>query len=730
MSIPSSKYDAIVELALSQRDCAQRAYQRRGLVISGSKEWCSDVALKIASLFDQQQVWISRQPPKGVAAYVGREVLQCLGREVNLLVYDCHGGFDVDAFGAASGLIKGGGLLLLLTPPLDCWPQLADPEAERFFKSRSASSHFIKRFIQVAQASDALLLVAENAPLPYPPEINDLHAVASGFDAPYRTLDQQTTVAAIVDLGRGQSQRPIVLVSDRGRGKSSALGIAAAQLLNQGCKTILVTAPRLTSVEALFRHTRHLLPQATSNRGLLQYGEASLRFIAPDELIKTTPEADLLLVDEAAAIPIPMLEKILSHYPQPVFATTVYGYEGTGRGFALRFNKVLDLQTPGWQQLCMQQPIRWAEFDALEQFAFDALLLNATIASAGELAGLELSACQVKRVCSDNLMANQLLLSEVFGLLVLAHYRTRPNDLRQLLDSSDLQLHVMSYQDRVVAVVLLGIEGGMDEALAKAVYQGRRRLQGHLVPQSLATHAGLVEAPTLRYLRIMRIAVHPLIQRRGLGSALIREVCASVTDDTFDCLGASFGLTPELLRFWQGLGFVPVRLGLTREHSSGNHSLIMLQSVSETGRYFLEKSYLRMQQQLPTLLAGPLAALDKRLTEMLLLDSYHHKPGMSKLDWHDVVSFAYGLRGYEFCMAAIVAFVKTLPQGFSELKPKQSQLLLVKVLENQSWSETVKSVGFSGRAEAITQLRETMRLLLGCYFDPSLLASIKKLLDL
>ncbi len=730
MSDPSSKYAAIIALALAQRDQARHTNQRRGLVLSGTAAWCADVAYKVASHFDGRQLWVTRQPPEAVEACVGREVLQHLGGEVELLVYDCHDGFDVDAFAAASGLIRGGGLLLLLTPPLAAWPLQVDPEAERFFKTDCTASQFIKRFIKIARVSAALLMLAENEPLPALAEIDESSVVLPDLDGPCRTLDQRAAVAAIVGLGCGQSQAPLVLVSDRGRGKSSALGIAAAQLLQQGCKTIFITAPRLASVDALFEHARRLLPEASASRGLLEYGDACLRFIAPDELIETAPEVDLLLVDEAAAIPTPMLEKMLSHYQRLVFATTVHGYEGTGRGFALRFYKVLDRQRPGWQQLRLQQPIRWAEDDALERFVFDALLLNAAIASQDQLAGLDLSLCQIDSVSSANLMGDQQLLSEVFGLLVLAHYRTRPNDLRQLLDSPDLQLYVMSYQQHVVAVVLLGVEGGIDAPLARSIYQGWRRLQGHLIPQSLATHAGLVEAPALRYLRIMRIAVHPLVQNQGLGSALIRHVCETVTENDCDCVGTSFGLTAELLRFWQALDFVPVRLGLTREHSSGSHSLIMLHPVSASGQQLLLKAHQRMQQQLPVLLTDCLSGFDAQLAEMLMLDSLESATTMTEIDWQDVVSFAYGLRGYEFCMPAIAGFVETLPRDLPELNLKQRQLLLAKVFELQSWPEVVKCVGLSGRAEAIKLLRESLRVLLEIYGDDALLENVRTSLDL
>ena len=63
----------------------------------------------------------------------------------------------------------------------------------------------------------------------------------------------------------------------------------------------------------------------------------TISFIAPDELLRNPQELDLLFIDEAAAIPAPMLLKLLHQYRKIVFASTEQGYEGSGKGFSLQF---------------------------------------------------------------------------------------------------------------------------------------------------------------------------------------------------------------------------------------------------------------------------------------------------------------------------------------------------------------------------------------------------------
>src|SRR5690606_13736438 len=160
----------------------------------------------------------------------------------------------------------------------------------------------------------------------------------------------------------------------------------AGRLLRQGLQRIVVTAPRMDASAAVFAHARRVLPEAEAARGIVRLGGACIEFVAPDELVLAPRHVDLVLVDEAAAIPTPLLEQMLRRHARIVFATTIHGYEGTGRGFAVRFHQVLDRLAPGWSQLRMGTPIRWAPGDPLERFVFDALLLAAAPAPDAVLA--------------------------------------------------------------------------------------------------------------------------------------------------------------------------------------------------------------------------------------------------------------------------------------------------------------------------------------------------------
>ncbi|MFC1749090.1 tRNA(Met) cytidine acetyltransferase TmcA, partial [Pseudomonadota bacterium] len=704
----------IAEFAAQVADVAAAKNQRRMLLVSGSASWGQDGAAAVTEkLASDQLLWVSNQPPDNVPAIRLNQSTQVLGGERHVVVYDAHNGFDADALGAVSGLVCGGGLLLLLVPSLAEWPTQPDSEASRFMSEFEGCgySYFIERLGRVLTKGEGVSVVKEHASLPV------LEVTAGSADARrpvdkaqalYATGDQRLAVEAVIGTATGGAACSSVLVSDRGRGKSAALGIAAAQLLKQGISRVVVTAPRLSAVNSVFDHAHRLLPDAHYSRGSLHYHSSVLQFVAPDELIGGDDAVDVLLVDEAAAIPTPMLTRLLRRYSRIVFSTTVHGYEGSGRGFALRFNKILNAERPGWQCVRMETPVRWAAHDPVEKLLFDALLLDSNIASNEELKNNSNYAPITERLSGKQLVKDESILAQLFGLLVLAHYRTRPNDLRQLLDSQEVSVYVMRQGNAVIGTTLLVNEGGFGDALAQAVYRGERRLRGHLAPQTLAAYVGMPEAATLKYARVMRVAIHPALQRQGYGSQLLKHVFTDCEGRGFDLAAASFGATNGLLAFWAGLGFSAVRMGLKREHSSGTHSVVMLKPLTEAGEKVNQGALARLHKRLPYLLKDQLKDVDSDVAEKLILaTSEVNDIELHEYEQKDLWIFAQANLGVETVIPQLHELATNYFSGGSDtnLEEKESAFLKAKILSQKNWSQACKESGISGKKEALALLR-------------------------
>ena len=290
---------------------------------------------------------------------------------------------------------------------------------------------------------------------------------------------------------------------------------------------------------------------------IAHFADKHFHFMAPDALLASGRVADWLIVDEAAAIPGPLLEQLVSRFPRVLLTTTVQGYEGTGRGFLLKFCA----RFAGLRYFPLSEPMRWAIGCPLERFIDEVLLFDDR--PDGEPAQGEVRFLPLE---PEAWLSAPARPSAVYKLLCAAHYRTSPLDLRRMMDAPGQHFTVACTGDRVTGAVWLVDEGGLAPGLSRAVWAGYRRPRGNLVAQSLAAHGGSPLAATLSGRRITRVAVHPGHQRQGLGQALIASAAASAT---VDYLSVSFGYTEELWRFWQRCGFVLVRIGSHREASSG-----------------------------------------------------------------------------------------------------------------------------------------------------------------
>ena len=704
---------------LSQQ--AQRTNHRYVLVLAGDEPWA--IELLIETLNATETFWLGHGDWASCIAI--NQYKSMLGQECSRLVFNGYSGFNPDAFGAASGTLVGGGLCFIITPSLATWPQFNDPDYLRYVADAQQVTRvtpcFITRAISLFEHQDHCYMVNQTQPVPMIETAVTLNKLHDGAEQPYATVEQQQVVELIIKTVTGHRRRPLVISADRGRGKSAALGIAAAHLLTHKVDRILVSSPHVGAIQTLLKHASSLLDGATVNKYQLDWRGKSICFVAPDQLINQLPDCDLLLIDEAAAIPTNMLEIIATHYSRLVFATTIHGYEGTGRGFVLRFLKQLSTIAPAYRRVTMQQPIRWNSGDPFEQLSGNLLGLNTNAANVDSLVGADISNRLIlSTVTAQQLVKDAELLDQVFGLLVLAHYQTSASDFRQLLDAPDLTIFIATVDGLVVATALVLREDQITAALAEKIWLGQRRLRGQLIPQSLIAHVGLQQAGDYTYARIMRIAVQPQLHRQGIGCLLNQFIEQWAVDNQLDFIGASFGATASLIDYWLSLGYQTVRLGITRDAASGTHSAMVLKTInqSEGNRALLVLAQTAFQQNFHYTVVSEFKTLEHQMV-VSVLKNITTLVKLTTGDHSNIAVYTESPRPFELVGYSIVRLIWCSNKDLSKLSSSVQYLLVAKVLQQQPWNEVIKSGKFSGRKTAEIALKQAVSQLYNLATNPN-----------
>ncbi|MBE8576278.1 GNAT family N-acetyltransferase [Vibrio sp. OPT18] len=676
---------------------AQHNDHRYGVVFDGDFDWQNSAVFTFLQDSLTPSIFqIGGTPFEGVIHAPVKKGQQLLGRECQVLVCDFREQFDANGFSAALGSLVGGGLLLVLPPKVD-----ASEDIESFGQ-RWLKRHFDK-LISVSQHNEAGDVVKATHGLP------QMQSAQNGLD---KFEQQNTAVELVKKVVSGHRKRPLILTADRGRGKSSTLGIAAAQLLAERHGfNIIVTAPSVKAVEPVFSHASQGLESCeVINATHIRHQGGSLRFVAPDELLKSKPDCDLLLVDEAAAIPIPMLKSMVDMYHRMVFSTTVHGYEGSGRGFGIKFESWLSEHRPGWKGFKLEQPIRWNNNDPLEAWLFDCFLLgndaSLTESAVDELDGFSTEAINqldLVELSKAECLANPEQLQQCFSLLVDAHYQTSPNDLMQFLYNPAIRLYAAWQQDECLGCMLVTEEGGLVCELIAQIQLGKRRPQGHLAPVLLANQLGCTQAATSRCLRIMRIAVSTRHQGLGIGRWMLAQL-SQQTSQT-DYLATSFGATSELISFWRGSEFEAVHIGHQRDQASGCHSVLMVKALNSNSQGWINQVQNHFERSYCFLVSGSLVSLETDMVRALLPKSVHT---VSEFEAQLVRNYVNGGNSYD----AISFSVLNLILLSNDRNIGISDLLIAKVVQQKEWGTCVEQFNLVGRKQAEIQFRKDVDALL------------------
>ncbi|TQV84487.1 GNAT family N-acetyltransferase [Aliikangiella coralliicola] len=699
------------------------------------------ITARESALFEQIKTGQISESPSSVFSNLahsikpsGTKVDHILGGEFKYVYFELtNSTFDVNLFAAITGTLVGGGLLFLVVdkttlryamhlaqPNLSC----GDSPVQNVSTVNSPETicPLLDRVLRYSAKKSSVAIICNDTFY----TTND-KAQLTNCDGHDNALDSQATVVSqIIRVANGHSKRPLVITANRGRGKSAALGIAAAQIASEKTIEIFVTAPSKNNLPSFYKHLNQQLAensvayQSKGNIVSLENGSA-IRFLPPDQLLKQNETPSLVMIDEAAAIPVNILNRITLQFTRLVFATTSHGYEGNGKGFEVRFKqKLLDIR-PQTRFAQLSLPIRWDRNDQLEPATFNALLLNAelTQTSIGET-DLKHSLL-FEEISKSELRENNQDLTNIFALLVNAHYQTRPADLQQLLSNNKLRVVVLRHpgqedsnqetqSNTIIAVALISEEGELSPEDCRLLSDGQKRIKGELLPQSIVSHFGLVEAGEKKYFRIMRIAVHPNCQQHGVGTQLLNHIKKLAKASQIDFVGASFAATNDVVKFWLKNNYQCIRFGSSKDSSSGSHSLEVLSSLNAEATEILDLLTSRFSRSFIYKLKNQLADLSDDMVSEIILSQWRYSPvELTDYELDELKKFVNSARSFEMVDDLALKLFQAKRHLITDKKlldNRQLHFLICCLFKANDWKLLADSFTFTGKKQAQEYLRQ------------------------
>ncbi|XP_062148759.1 RNA cytidine acetyltransferase 1 [Alnus glutinosa] len=380
------------------------------------------------------------------------------------------------------------------------------------------------------------------------------------------TLDQGKAVITFLDAILDKTLRSTVaLLAARGRGKSAALGLAIAGAIAAGYSNIFVTAPSPENLKTLFEfvckgfdaleYKEHIdfdvvrssnpeFKKATVRINIFKQHRQTIQYIQPHEHEKLS-QVELLVVDEAAAIPLPVVKSLLG--PYLVFlSSTVNGYEGTGRSLSLKLLQQLEGQNREsansvggflsgrlFKKIELSESIRYASGDPIESWLHALLCLDVTNSIPNINRIPQPDECDLYYVNRDTLFSyhndSEVFLQRMMALYVASHYKNSPNDLQLMADAPAHHLFVLlgpvdeskNQLPDILCVIQVSLEGQISRKSAIRSLSDGYQPSGDQIPWKFCEQFQDTNFPSLSGVRIVRIATHPSVMRSGYGSKAV-----------------------------------------------------------------------------------------------------------------------------------------------------------------------------------------------------------------
>jgi len=436
--------------------------------------------------------------------------------------------------------VRRGGLLTLLTPPIDSWnPGVIGGRGEyrKYLINRINECRNIL-WLNVGSQEVKVYRVLRGVKAPQPPKPVDFKS-RRGIPKSLANLaintDQALALEEYANFIRGRS-RCFTVIGDRGRGKSALIGLALT-VYWRICGPVQIAAD-IYGVQSLMRMLVKGLDTLKVKYKTVEYEGLIFRVQGPWFRIyfkhpSIAEPGVLIVIDEAAAVGIARVRRLTWRSGKSILATTVHGYEGSGRVFT---NLLLD-QLP--RPLIVKElklPVRYPPGDPLESWIYTTFMLKA---EPPEIIHVKTPIEYVK-LPPSTFSSDVELFSKAYSILVLAHYRNEPDDILMMLDAPHHGLRGLKDRNGLVAVLEYSTEESSHPRAARLVLNKLELYEPKL-------HES-------RGMRIVRIAVLPSLQRRGLGSTLLKRFEEEALSEGFDWVGSIFS-RHDVLEYWLKNGY-------------------------------------------------------------------------------------------------------------------------------------------------------------------------------
>ncbi|GIY12631.1 RNA cytidine acetyltransferase [Caerostris extrusa] len=520
------------------------------------------------------------------------------------------------------------------------------------------------------------------------------------------TIEQAELLLKFLEAIKNRTFHAVLSVSSSiGRGKSAALGLAIAGSLAFNYSNIFISSLCYRNVNIIFKFllkgldvlnykedddfdliqsvNPKLKKAALTGINIFRDHPQSVRFIFPEDIGQRLGQAELVVIDEAAAIPIHILKNLFGSY----IVLMASSISRPGASSPYLYKNMIDIIQPTttfgsegerFQKFAINDPIHYANGDGIESWFNRLLCVGPDICSHLSSGYPVPNQCKLFHVNRNALFGGskqaENFLQFLMSILTSSYRIMSPDHLVNIADSPDYHIFCLlppvtnSKQalSGVICAILVHVEYKIPEHL---VHCGTN-LDG---PISNCFNDWLNRNKTstrflpIQGVHVLNIVTHQNYRKMGYGIQalqLLQEFyegkCISlnenvetlqITDDislnkdpsespilqqlteihpgNVEYILASCNLSSESVKFWKKANFIPVYLS-ERMNADGEHVLFMIKAVEEGFKTTLEKYWFHFRNHYRIHLGSEFRAFKAALALSLMQFGTNFAKGDSK----------------------------------------------------------------------------------------------------